>query len=167
MNTFKVSPCWHCKYEFDIHSIFPRADEVTYIPYKFDIHSIFPRITGNPVIDTIHDSKMNITDKHFLKVNTDINFRSSSQPIRTNLRNDANIFTANHIKLPQKHWVTLTFLPSVMTVLASCGTPPREYSSFTSPMPSRRHLAHHSSRFSLWQTFHPEEYFISPVCRSD
>ena len=42
--TFKVSPCWHCKYEFDIHSIFPRAiDEVTYIPYEFDIHSIFPR----------------------------------------------------------------------------------------------------------------------------
>ena len=47
-----------------------------------------------------------------------------------------------------------------MTVLASCGTPPRQYSSFTSPMPSRRHLAHHSSRFSLWQTFHLEEYFI-------
>ena len=47
MNTFKV-PCWHCKYEFDIHSIFPRT-------------------TGNPVVDTIHDSKMNITDKHFLK----------------------------------------------------------------------------------------------------
>ena len=43
-----------------------------------------------------------------------------------------------------------------MTVLASCGTPPRQYSSFTSPMPSRRHLAHHSSRFSLWQTFHLE-----------
>ena len=61
--TFKVSPCWHCKYEFD--------------------------------------SKMNITEKHSLKVNTDIHFRSSSQPIRTNLRNDANIFTANHIKLPQ------------------------------------------------------------------
>ena len=59
--TFKVSPCWHCKYEFEIHSIFPRAfDEVTYIPYKFDIHSIFLRTTGNPVIDTMHDSKMNI-----------------------------------------------------------------------------------------------------------
>ena len=142
MNTFKV-PCWHCKYEFDIHSIFPRT-------------------TGNPVVDTIHDSKMNITDKHF---------RSSSQPIRTSLKNDA-------IKLLQNYWVTLT-LPSVMTVLASCGTPPRQYSSFTSPMPSRRHLAHHSSRFSLWQTFHLEEYsftlanfpsrriLLSPVCRSD
>ena len=89
---------------------FQELDEVTYIPYKFDIH----------------------------KMNTDKPFRSSPQPIRTNLRNDANIFTANHIKLPQKHWVTLTFLPSV-----------------------------YPSRFSLWQTFHLEEYFISPVCRSD
>ena len=92
-NTFKV-PCWHCKYQFDIHSIFPRT-------------------TGNPVVDTIHDSKMNITDKHFLKwIRT--NFRSSSQPIRTSLKNDA-------IKLLQNYWATLT-LPSVMTVLVSCGT---------------------------------------------
>jgi len=86
---------------------------------------------------------------------TDKHFRSSSQPIRTSLKNDA-------IKLLQNYWVTLT-LPSVMTVLASCGTPPRQYSSFTSPMPSRRHLAHHSSRFSLWHTFHLEEY-SSPLC---
>ena len=136
MNTFKV-PCWHCKYEFDIHSIFPRT-------------------TGNPVVDTIHDSKMNITDKHFLKwirTNTFDHLHSQSEQV---LR----------IKLLQNYWVTLT-LPSVMTVLASSRTPPRQYSSFTSPMPSRRHLAHHSSRFSLWQTFHLEECFISPVCRSD
>jgi hypothetical protein len=91
-------------------------------------------------------------------MNTDKHFRSSSQPIRTSLKNDAIIFTANHIKLLQNYWVTFSFLPSVMTALASCGTPPRQYSSFTSPMPSRRHLAHHSSRFSLWQTFHLEEY---------
>ena len=111
-------------------------------------------------------------------MNMDKRFRSSSQPIRTSLKNDAIIFTANHIKLLQNYWVTLTFLPSVMTALASCGTSPRQYSSFTSPMPSRCHLAHHSSRFSLWQTFHLEEYFtladfpsrrilLSPVCRSD
>ena len=79
MNTFKV-PCWHCKYEFDIHSIFPRT-------------------TGNPVVDTIHDSKMNITDKHFLKMNTDKHFRSSSQPIRTSLKNQVTPKLLGHINL--------------------------------------------------------------------
>ena len=169
MNTFNVSPYWHCKHEFDIHSIFPRADGVTYIPYGFDIHTIFPRITGNPVIDTIHDSKMNITDKHFLKwirTNTFDHLHSQSEQILRMTQTSSQPIISSY---PKKHWVTSTFLPSASWWLSwlSCGTPPRQYSSFTSPMPSRRHLAHHSSRFSLWQTFHPEEYFISPVCRSD
>ena len=102
---------------------------------------------------------MNITEKHFLKVNTDKYFRSSSQPTRTNLRNDASIFTANHIKLPQKHWVTLTFLPSVMTVLAFMrdSTTTVQLIHIANAIPTS-HLAHHSSRFSLWQTFAPAAF---------
>ena len=115
MNTFKV-PCWHCKYEFDIHSIFSRADEVTYIRIWHPFH--FPKNYWQS--RRRHDSRFQ--DEYYgqalLKMNTDKHFRSSSQPIRTSLKNDAIIFTVNHIKLLQNYWVTLTFLPSVMTVLA-------------------------------------------------
>ena len=79
MNTFKV-PCWHCKYEFDIHSIFPRT-------------------TGNPVVDTIHDSKMNITDKHFLKwirTNTFDHLHSQSEQVLRMTQSSYSKTTGSH-----------------------------------------------------------------------
>ena len=105
MNTFKV-PCRHCKYEFDIHSIFPRADGVTYIPYGFDIHTIFPRITGIPVIDTIHDSKMNITDKHFLKwirTNTFDHLHSQSEQVLRMTQSSSQPIISSYSKTTGSH----------------------------------------------------------------
>ena len=78
-NEFKV-PCWHCKYEFDIHSIFPRT-------------------TGNPVVDTIHDSKMNITDKHFLKwirTNTFDHLHSQSEQVLRMTQSSYSKTTGSH-----------------------------------------------------------------------
>ena len=86
MNTFKV-PCWHCKYEFDIHSIFPRT-------------------TGNPVVDTIHDSKMNITDKHFLKwirTNTFDHLHSQSEQILRMTQSSSQPIISSYSKTTGSH----------------------------------------------------------------
>ena len=86
MNTFKV-PCWHCKYEFDIHSIFPRT-------------------TGNPVVDTIHDSKMNITDKHFLKwirTNTFDHLHSQSEHVLRMTQSSSQPIISSYSKTTGSH----------------------------------------------------------------
>ena len=137
-----------------------------------DIHPTFPKNYWQ----SRHRNDTRFQNEYYgqtlLKMNTDKHFRSSSQPIRTNLK---NIFTANHIKLPQNtNWVPLTFLPSASWW--------RSWLSFADATASTIHdsIAHSRRQChpdvslspSLFQIFTLANFpsrriLLSPVCRSD
>ena len=136
-----------------------------------DIHPTFPKNYWQSRHRNYTRFQNEYHGQTLLTMNTDKHFRSSSQPIRTNLK---NIFTANHIKLPQKHWVPLTFLPSASWW--------RSWLSFADATASTIHdsIAHSRRQChpdvslspSLFQIFTSANFLfrrilLSPVCRSD
>ena len=126
-----------------------------------DIHPIFPKNYWQ----SRHRNDTRFQNEYYgqtlLKMNTDKHFRSSSQPIRTNLK---NIFTANHIKLPQNtNWVPFNLLTigQLMTVFATAST-------IHDSIAHSRHpdVSLSPSLFQIFTSAN-RRILLSPVCRSD